>query len=681
MTKTLTSFGGIAAAIVLAAAILWLGTGIANASSTLFGDATMLNAGGNPGGVLQIRSDAMVAPNYGGISFDDLNGSAFSSLTTIGTDFNVTDDNCGAGAPRIDVAVTNGVDSGNISLYLGPAPSFNSCTPNTWTSSGNLVDGSHTLDTSQLTGGTFYDTYAHALSAYGSYTITGIQVVTDGSWNSTATGGDGEQTILIDNTVINSATYAYTPQPQDVHVDIIKYVDGQHATVGNANGATFPFTATYNASNIGAGSDPFTIGPVGNGTPNSYEARTIALAQGADYSASENTTGNNTVGATCADGKPFALNGYSSGDTLLQAQNAATTTAAPAFTGLTSDKFVIVWNKTCPAQDVTVTIIKYIGGTHATSGSASGASFPMASSWNAMNLGGPGSGTYALSPSGFNSPNPYEAVTSNMTNGSSYATNENLGTPVVGTNCANGQQFRHAGYTTGDSLMQAQGGTLSSTSPALTNITTDKWVIVWNEPCPTGPTPPVANACSLQSAPAGYTLQNGTAGSDTVTLAPNTMFKGKGGNDKVTAPDGNYIICTTGGNDTISIGNGDYTIDAGAGNNTITTGNGSGYITSGGGNDTITTGNGAHTITAGAGNNTITTGNGVQNVTVGGGNDKITTGSGNDSIAAGGGNNTVKSNGGDDTITAGGGNDIIDGGTGTDTCSAGGGMNTVTNCP
>src|SRR6185437_4748017 len=93
---------------------------------------------------------------------------------------------------------------------------------------------------------------------------------------------------------------------------------------------------------------------VGNGTSNAYEAQTVALATGASYSASENVSGNDVVGSTCADGKPFALAGYSSGDTFDAAFAAASTSmTAPAFTNLTSDKVVIVWNKTCPVTPPT----------------------------------------------------------------------------------------------------------------------------------------------------------------------------------------------------------------------------------------------------------------------------------------------------------------------------------------
>ena len=421
--------------------------------------------------------------------------------------------------------------------------------------------------------------------------------------------------------------------------------------------------------------------------------------------------------------------------------------------------------------NVKVTIEKYVGSAHADVTNAANASFPMASSWNATNIGA-GSGTYALGPVGFNNPNPYEATTADMTNGASYSTNEDTSTSVVGTSCTASTQFRLIGYTTGNTLAEAAAGTPGLTSPSFTNITSDKFVIVWNEPCPgtlivkkvlvndnggaasvnsfsfkvnggasvnfeadgenditepTGPysvvenskvgyittysnsandnincsnlvvppggtvictvtnndvPPPPANACSLESAPAGYTVQNGTPGMDVVTITPFTMFKGNGGNDVVSATaNGFYIVCTTNGNDTIRLtGSGVMTIDAGNGKNTITVGDMEGTIVGGTGDDVVSAGNGARTMNLGNGNNTVTTGNGNQTITAGTGNDLVTTGSGNDLVSVGAGMNKIFSNGGSDTLTALGGNDFFDAGAGSDTCSAGAGVNTVLNC-
>ncbi len=564
-----------------------------------------------------------------------------------------------------------------------------------------------------------------------------------------------------------------------VTVTIHKYVDGVHADTTNAENLSFPMQSSWNdPGGIGVGSGSYAL------APSTYDAQTSNMNSGAGYSTNEDTTGPN-VGASCADGKPFALVAYSTGDSEAAAFAAASSTASPALTNITTNKHVIVWNKDCtpatltivkkainandtfnftvtggpstpsvlaittvggsgtssPIQlesgtynvneltppsgwtlnnvscvynnqsvgnsiaggeqitvdagdavtctftntkqlpDVTVTIIKAINGAHATAANANSAAFTMVSSWNAANLGGAGSGSYTLGPVGFNTANAYEAVTSNMTAGSSYTTNEDTSTSVVGPNCAAGKPFALNGYSTGDSQAAAQAAPVTATIPSFTNITTNKYVIVWNVPCASTPPPPPANACDLNTTPAGFTRVNGGNGNDHVTLAPNTMYVDKGGNNVITAGNGPHIICTGSGNDSITVGNGDNIIDAGGGNNVVKTGNGNQNIKTGSGNDAITIGNGASTIDAGGGNNSVTTGNGDQTVTTGAGNDNVTTGNGDDTINVGNGNNTVKSGAGKDSITSGSGNDNLDGGAGnSDKCVAGGGNNIKTGC-
>lgn len=67
------------------------------------------------------------------------------------------------------------------------------------------MEGVNPLDTTQLPGGTFYDPYATALTKYGSYQVTGIQLVTDAGY----AFPDGEQTVLFDNTLINNMLFNY----------------------------------------------------------------------------------------------------------------------------------------------------------------------------------------------------------------------------------------------------------------------------------------------------------------------------------------------------------------------------------------------------------------------------------------------------------------------------------------
>lgn len=153
------------------------------------------------------------------------------------------------------------------------------------------------------------------------------------------------------------------PPTPTVQVHIFKYVNGVQATAGNANGASFPMLTTFNSPNLGIATNaPFTLSPTGWGsTDSAYEASFVGSVAGADYAAHE-VTGGSVVGASCADGKPFALVGYSTGDTLALATTATTSTTTPSFTSLQSDHYVIVWNRLCPTTGSIMVTKNTIGG-------------------------------------------------------------------------------------------------------------------------------------------------------------------------------------------------------------------------------------------------------------------------------------------------------------------------------
>ena len=90
------------AVFVLSALALTLGTTAMAASGyTLYGDAQIVS-GGNPGNAAQLRSDA--TPGWGGIDFD-VSALTFAQLTKVATDYNITDDQCGAGIYRFAMSL------------------------------------------------------------------------------------------------------------------------------------------------------------------------------------------------------------------------------------------------------------------------------------------------------------------------------------------------------------------------------------------------------------------------------------------------------------------------------------------------------------------------------------------------------------------------------------------------
>lgn len=200
--------GGILAITALAfIGVTALSTGGASALSSyvFFGDASVV-AGGNPGNAAQLRSDSAIAPNYGGVTVTPTSPIPWSSLSTLSSDYNVTDDNCGGGSPRVQVRIdtnSDGISDGSVRIALGPSPSFTGCSSG-WQSTGNLIGNSDTgrYDYSVF-GGSPYTTYSNAPASVTAGQVVGVVVVVDGSWSAAATGGDSEQTTLVDNIEFN----------------------------------------------------------------------------------------------------------------------------------------------------------------------------------------------------------------------------------------------------------------------------------------------------------------------------------------------------------------------------------------------------------------------------------------------------------------------------------------------
>ena len=199
----------ISMAVVAACAAVIAPAGFA-ATATPFGGATV------SGGILTLVSntgDAGSTNDASGASFADTGVTTFSSISTLSTEFDVTDDDCKGGSPRFQVRVQTPSGEKNVFVYLGPSPSFTGCSTNVWIASGNLIgatDGRY--DTSQVQAGTQISTYAQALALVGSYQVTGISLVVDSGWSF----DDKEQTVKVRNVRVNGSTFytgETTPPP------------------------------------------------------------------------------------------------------------------------------------------------------------------------------------------------------------------------------------------------------------------------------------------------------------------------------------------------------------------------------------------------------------------------------------------------------------------------------------
>jgi hypothetical protein len=127
-------------------------------------------------------------------------------------------------------------------------------------------------------------------------------------------------------------------------VTITKFVDGAPATASTTLDAVFTMSATWDADNVGAGTGNYTLN-----AGNDYEAMTVPLSNGGDYTTNE--VMDSTVAAACATGTRYALEGYTVGDTYAQAASGTPSLTVPAFTDLQGDKYVIVWNDDCTTDD------------------------------------------------------------------------------------------------------------------------------------------------------------------------------------------------------------------------------------------------------------------------------------------------------------------------------------------
>jgi len=198
----------------------------------LFGDASYVTPGNASNRAVELTSDT--DPGYGGIEYGVEEGTTFADLETLSTDYYFeADDSCEGGSPRFQIGLSDeeSGDEGNIFVYFGSEPNYNDCPTEEWTNTGDLL-GSGSVDSSQLDGGTFYHSYEDALAAYGDYEVTDISVVVDASW----AAEDSEQSVTIDNTVVNGTTFTYeVPTPTNKN----ECKNGGWMNLADANGNAF----------------------------------------------------------------------------------------------------------------------------------------------------------------------------------------------------------------------------------------------------------------------------------------------------------------------------------------------------------------------------------------------------------------------------------------------------------
>lgn len=183
------------------------------AAFSLFGDASIVS-GGNPGNAAQLPADTSLPNMFAGVNVSPSSPIPWTSFATLSADFNVTDDNCGGGSPRFSVGVdvnSDNVSDGNVHIAFGPSPSFTGCASG-WQSTGNLIGNNDAgrYDYSNF-GGSPFTTYSAAPASVLAGSVVKVTLVVDGWWSTAATGGDGEQTILVDNIDVNGVITDFEP--------------------------------------------------------------------------------------------------------------------------------------------------------------------------------------------------------------------------------------------------------------------------------------------------------------------------------------------------------------------------------------------------------------------------------------------------------------------------------------
>ena len=179
------------------------------APAVLFGDATIV-AGGNPGNAASLPSDTSLLNGYSGVVVSPSAPIPWAGLTTLSTDYNVTDDDCFGGSPRYSLGVDTNADNtveGYVHIAIGPSPSFSGCAPG-WQSTGNLIGNADAgrYDYSQF-GGSPFTTYSGAPASVLAGNVVEAFIVVDSSWGF----ADSEQTILVDNVLINTDNHTFDP--------------------------------------------------------------------------------------------------------------------------------------------------------------------------------------------------------------------------------------------------------------------------------------------------------------------------------------------------------------------------------------------------------------------------------------------------------------------------------------
>jgi hypothetical protein len=145
-----------------------------------------------------IGSDTSTDNDYSFLSFTPNASTTFGDVATLAAGYAFTLGDCHGGSLRWQVRID---PTHVVNIYYGAYPSFASCSTGDSQTGANLV-GTPELryDTSQIPGGTFYDSYAHAVALVGSTAIVRASLVLDSGWG-------GDQRLTLSSATVNADTF------------------------------------------------------------------------------------------------------------------------------------------------------------------------------------------------------------------------------------------------------------------------------------------------------------------------------------------------------------------------------------------------------------------------------------------------------------------------------------------
>jgi hypothetical protein len=153
------------------------------------------------------------ANDFAFMSFTPDPGITFNDITTLKTDYTFTQGDCHGGSLRWSVRTS---PTQSVFIYYGAYPQFGNGGVNGCTATSNAgvnQSGVNMInqpdlryDTSQYSGGTFYDSYAHAQQLVGTTLLTRVSLVIDSGWQDMP---NGDQKLNVSNTTVNDNVYQF----------------------------------------------------------------------------------------------------------------------------------------------------------------------------------------------------------------------------------------------------------------------------------------------------------------------------------------------------------------------------------------------------------------------------------------------------------------------------------------